>query len=192
MKINKILGKIAIGVLAILSLGSCEKTKSYSELLKDEEHACNWYLAQHKVVTSIPKDTVFEVGATAPYYKLNKEGSLYMRVLNMGDTTKVVNDQRVYFSFMRMCVNYAYEGLGETWVGNAEDLGNGVGSTYFFYGNQTLSSSTQYGEGIQEPLKYLGLNSECELLVKSTMGFSSDISSCSAYVYKIRYFPAIY
>lgn len=192
MKTIKILGNIIVALTLLSFATSCDDTKSYSELLQDEEHACNWYLAQHSVITEIPEDTVFITGQDAPYYKMDKAGSVYMKVIKEGDGPWVEDNERVYFSFMRMSINYAYEGYGDVWVGNAEDLGNGVGSTYFFFNNQTLTSSSQYGEGIQLPLKYLRLNSEVELVVKSVMGFSSDISSCTAYVYKVRYFPAIY
>lgn len=192
MKILKISGKFALSIILLISLFSCDDQKSYSELLDDEEHACNWYLAKHSIITEIPTDSIFETGENAPYYKMDKGGNVYMKVIKIGDGPRAKTDDRIYFTFMRMSINYTFEGNEEIWVGNSEDLGNGVGSTYFFFNNQTFTSSTQYGDGIQLPLKYLPLNSEVELVIKSVMGFTSDISSCTAYVYKVRYFPAIY
>ncbi len=62
------------------------------------------------------------------------------------------------------------------------------------YGNNVLTSTTQYGEGLQVPLEYLGYNCEVNLIVKSPEGFTSDgtQSQCLPYVYNIRYFKAEY
>lgn len=61
------------------------------------------------------------------------------------------------------------------------------------YGNNTLTSTTQYGEGIQVPLEFLGYNCEVDLIVSSTLGFTSEISSCIPYLYKnLKFFKAEY
>lgn len=177
---------------AFLVITGCSDSKSYSELLTEEEHAVNWYLAKNKVETTIPADNKFIVGKDAPYYKMLNDGSVYMRVITAGDpNNRAEEGDRVYFSFVRCDIKALWQGASETWVGNSENLGSG-GGTNFVIGDSSLPSSTQYGEGIQLPLDYLGLYSEVELVVKSTMGFSTDISNCIPYVYKIRYFPAEY
>ena len=40
--------------LAILSLAACDDSKSYSELLEDEDKAVNSFLANQKVINEIP------------------------------------------------------------------------------------------------------------------------------------------
>lgn len=177
-------------------LASCEKTQSYSELLSAEEKAVNWYLAQHRVSPSMPANGKFAAldnDSTAPYYRMDEDGFVYMQVVNQGDTTdRPQIGDRVYFVFERMNLNYFYTAGMQIWEGNSEDLDTTLGSTSLLYGNQTLTSTTQYGEGLQLPLKYLGYNSEVNLVVKSPMGLTSDASSCNGYVYNIRYFKAEY
>ncbi len=181
------------GIMLLLSLASCENTKSYSELLKEETEAVNWYLAQNKVVTSVPEDSVFILGDDAPFYRMNADGTVYMRVINPGDKEKrPKKGDTVFFRFMRKNINYLYQGMTVAGEGNAENMNSSLNGTSLVYGNTTLTSTTQYGEGLQVPLGYLGYDCEVDLIVKSTMGFTSDISNCIPYVYNIRYFRAEY
>lgn len=170
----------------------CSDSKSYSDLLREEEHAVNWYLAQQTVCTRLPEDSVFITGNDAPYYRMDGEGNVYMKVVNAGDPKQRVKDgDRVYFSFVRRDIKLLSEGSNVSWVGNSENLVNG-GGTSFVFGDQVLPSSTQYGTGIQLPLRWLGLYSEVEIVIKSVEGFTTDMNNCTPYVYKVRYFPAVY
>ncbi len=192
MRIKKLIFHISAVVL-LLSATGCEKTKSYSEMLKDEEQACNWYLAQNKIVVDIPKDSVFQTGQDAPFYKMNSEGTLYMKVITAGDRNKIPeNGDRVYFSFMRQNIQSLMNGYinEDVWEGNAENMA--FGSTSFLLGETTLTSSVKFGTGIQTPVTYLGYYSEVILVVKSLEGFTDDQTNCTPYVYKVRYFPALY
>lgn len=191
MRINTkiVMASVLTGIM--LSMSSCEETKSYSELLTEEEHAVNWYLAQHIVSLEIPQNGDFEVGEDAPYYKMDKDGYVYMQVINKGsETDRPEKGDLVYFRYMRLNLkNYQSSG-SEVWEGNSEDLN--FTSSSLVYGNNVLTSTTQYGEGIQVPLEYLGYDSEVNLIVKSPEGFTEDTSSCLPYVYNIRYFKAEY
>lgn len=192
MRIKKLIFHISAIVL-LLSATGCEKTKSYSEMLKDEEQACNWYLAQNKIVVNIPKDSVFQTGQDAPFYKMNSEGTLYMKVITAGDRNKIPeNGDRVYFSYMRQNIQRLMNGYidEDVWEGNAENMA--YGSTSFLLGETILTSSTKYGNGIQIPVTYLGYYSEVILVVKSLEGFTDAQTDCTPYVYKVRYFPALY
>lgn len=181
------------GIMLLLSLASCEDTKSYSELLKEETEAVNWYLAQNKVVTSVPEDSVFIQGSDAPFYRMNVDGTVYMRVINPGDKEKrPKKGDTVFFRFMRKNINYLYQGMTVAGEGNAENMNSSLNGTSLVYGNTALTSTTQYGEGLQVPLGYLGYDCEVDLIVKSTMGFTADISNCIPYIYNIRYFRAEY
>ena len=184
-----VMASVLTGIM--LAMSSCEETKSYSELLTEEEHAVNWYLAQHIVSLEIPQNGDFEVGEDAPYYKMDKDGYVYMQVINKGsETDRPEKGDLVYFRFMRLNLkNYQSSG-SEVWEGNSEDLN--FTSSSLVYGNNVLTSTTQYGEGIQVPLEYLGYDSEVNLIVKSPEGFTEDASSCLPYVYNIRYFKAEY
>ncbi len=192
----KIVLKISIFCLLsvfAVSLSSCEKTKSYSELLKEEEHAVNWFLSQKNVLLDIPENSDFIMGENAPFYKMDPDGYVYMQVITKGD----MNDRpaigdRIYFRFMRQDLKTLYETGSALWIGNATDLNNSIGSTNIIYGNNVLTSTTQYGEGIQVPLKYFGYDCEVNLVIKSPEGFTSDASQCVPYLYNIRYFKPQY
>ena len=193
-KINKIL-TTAIILIVGASIGSCSDTKSYSELLSEEERASNWYLAGFRVENSLPANNEFksveEYGDEAPYYKMDNDGYLYMQVVKKGDGTRAEKEDVVYFRFQRKNLLLMYEGYEIDWEGNTGDM-NGLGQTSFVLGNKKLSCYTLYGEGIQMPLNYLPYLSEVNLVLRSYLGFSSDQSQCVPYVINVKYFPAEY
>lgn len=192
MKIRNLLVLTGAFIMLLIA-GGCNESKSYSELLTEEEHAVNWFLAKYQIITEIPSDGKFITGKDAPFYKMKSDGSVYMRVINAGDESlKAEDGDRVYFSFMRANIKEMYDTDQEVWEGNADNLGINTNSTSFVLGNTTLTSTTQYGTGIQLPMRYLGLYSQVELVIKSTEGMTIDQSNCYPYVYKVRYFPAIY
>lgn len=177
----------------ILGAASCEKGESYADLLKKEEKAVNWYLSGESVVTEIPTDSIFIVGEDAPFYKMNEQGSVYMKVIDAGDPDdRVKTGDRVYFRYSRMNLRNLYEADLEQWFGNSNDLGASTAATSFIYGNYTLSSSYQYGSGIQLPVSYLGYNSRVRLVLKAEAGFYSEQSQCLPFVFDVRYFKGMY
>lgn len=182
--------------MAAISLSSCNDGKSYSDLLREEEVAVNWYLAQNKVVPSVPVDSNFIVGKDAPFYRMDGDGNVYMRVVNRGDMQRrPKKGDTVYFRFMRTNIKYLYE-YGELVAGsegNSDDMSSPIGSMSLIYGNDVLQSTTEHGTGVQIPLNYLGYDCEVDLVVKSVAGRSGDISQCVPYVYKsLKYFKAEY
>lgn len=192
MKIFKRISSALLIMASFFSIG-CNDSKSYSELLTEEERAVNWYLARNEVIVSPPKDSIFLEGDNAPFYKMQTDGSVYMRVVNAGDSeNRPKNGDRIYFTFMRQSIKDLSKGNEAPWIGNDEDMNNALGSTSFFLGNLVLPSTTQYGTGIQIPMEYLGYYSQVELIIKSTKGFETDVTQCEPYLYKVRYFPAIY
>lgn len=194
MGINKIAkGLIMCITFSTMFLASCEKGESYADLLKKEEKAVNWYLSGESVEVSIPKDSIFIEGEDAPFYKMDAEGTVYMRVIDSGDLTQRPKDgDRVYFRFSRMNLRNLYEADVEQWVGNSDDLNSSVGATSFILGNYTLPTSYQYGTGMQLPLKYLGYNSRVRLVLKAQAGFYSEQSQCLPFVVDVRYFQGVY
>lgn len=183
----------------------CKDGKSYSDMLRDEKGAVNWYLAQNRVEPRVPEDSVFQTGEDAPFYRMNSDGTVYMRVIRQGDmNNRPVKGDNVYFRFMRYDISQMYDDKTTdiTGYGNTEDM-FGNSDWHFVYGNTTLPSTTQFGTGIQLPLNYLGYGCEVDLIVKSTEGMSvtsssgsvliDDVSNCTPYVYKnLKYFKAEY
>ena len=189
----------AVMMLAGMVVSSCSKTQSYSELRRDEEHAVNWFLAQKRVELQVPSDSIsFETGENAPFYKLDEDGYVYMQVINKGEvddngtpTDKVKSGDQVYFRFERKNIKYMYENLGDAEGGNSDNLTSEAG-TYFFYKNTYMQVSTQWGTGIQMPMKFFGYNCEVNLIIKSYCGFVSDQTNCDPYVLNVRYFKPEY
>lgn len=185
----KIVALVVLGVLSLGGLTSCNDNESYAELLDDERHACNAFLANFRIA-EVPADSVFEVGSDAPYYKLDEDGNVYMQVLKTGDLSKKAKkSQYIYFRFTRYNLltwytqDHAWNGEG-----NADDISSA--STYFLYQDYTLPSSSQWGYGVQMPLNYLGVDCEVNLVIKSQYGQTSDISYVQPYMYHVRYFPS--
>ncbi|MDE5651106.1 MAG: DUF4827 domain-containing protein [Duncaniella sp.] len=183
--------RFIIPILSVITfaLSSCSDSKSYAEMLTDENQAVNVFLSQHRVIDEIPtENTVFEVGEDAPYYRLDPESNVYMQVLALGDQEKVEKDSKVYFRYTRYNLFYYVVGADNTLIGagNADDMSSAA--LYFIYGNETISESTQYGTGIQLPLDYLGYNSRVNIVIKSQAGPTADLTYVIPYLYTISYY----
>ena len=194
---KRITGTITyIALFVILAFaGSCSKSQSYSELLRDEEHAVNNYLATQRVINEIPEDSIsFEVGPDAPFYKLDEDGYIYMRVIDKGDLSKKVESgDVVYFRFNRLNLKSLYLGMNPSWEGNMNNLSaSGSSSLSFIYKNTYLQSSSQCGQVIQWQLKFFGYDCEVYLVLQSYYGFSDDQTYCYPYLINLKYFAPEY
>ena len=63
MKLRNIFMAIIAVAAIIPAVTSCSDSKSYAELLTDENHTVNHFLSLHRVVTEIPDDNKFEIGS---------------------------------------------------------------------------------------------------------------------------------
>lgn len=200
MKISKSL-ILTLSALAMILVGSsCKDSKSYSELLDEEQKAVNSYLANHRVVDHIPVtaagDTIFEIGSSAPFYKIDDNGDVYMQVLKEGDrvNNRVKDGDLIYFRFGRLSLSRYEAGYDDVQTGNYDDMS--IEATSFrFYDDEYQSNpysgsyySYDYGYGIEMPLRFLGVDCEVNLVVKSQKGPNSEISNVVPYLYTIRYF----
>lgn len=189
MNLRKIL-TFAICAAFLWGFSSCKDSKSYAELLNEETKSVNSFLADQNVILDIPADSVFEYGFGAPFYRIDPDGNVFMQVIDPGETEKVKDDALVFFRFTRYNLNeYALTGELGTGSGNSENIG--LGSASFRFNNFTLSTSSQWGNGLQMPLNFLGFNSRVRIVIKSQFGLSSEISQVIPYLYDIRYLPAV-
>lgn len=186
MKFSKILSLTAASVMLVTSAASCSDSKTYAELLTDETHYVNAYLADQRVIDEIPADSVFEYGENAPYYRIDEDGGMYMQVINPGTPgNDVKSNELIYFRFTRYNMQSYIDGKFEQAEGNDDVLG---GNLAFRYGNYELSSSYSYGSGIQKPLEFLPVDCQVNIIIKSQYGMPSEMSNVIPWLYSLRYY----
>lgn len=169
MKIKNIL----FIVLPSVMLVACNDSKSYNELLDEEDKAVNSFLANQRVELDIPVDTVFETGENAPYYQLDEEGNVYMQVLEAGDKdNKAEVGENIYFRYQRINLKEYATGADGDLGGNATSLT----SSNFYFNDYSYTNSYNWGVGIQMPLYYLGVDCKVNILIKSQYGITDEMS----------------
>ena len=190
MKLSKHI--LFLGMVVLTMLTACNDDQSYADRLNEERNAVNAYLANHRVVMSIPEDSIFEVGEDAPFYRIDPDGNVYMQVIKAGDR---VNDRakkgdRIYFRYSRYSLAIWYaEKLMEVYSSNENSMD--AQSCSFTYADYTLPSTSQWGYGLQYPLNFLGVECEVNLVIKSQFGFTSEISYVMPFLYHVRYFRSM-
>ena len=180
---------IFMGLFALTLLTACNDDQSYADRLNEERNAVNAFLANHRVVMSIPEDSVFEVGENAPYYRIDVDGNVYMQVLDAGDrkNDKAKVSEPIYFRYSRYNLATWYaDGTWSIYSGNETAMD--AMSCSFNYADYTLPSSSQWGYGLQYPLIFLGVECEVNLVIKSQYGFTGEISYVTPFFYHVRYF----
>ncbi len=187
MKVLRFMACATALLLCVIANTSCDETKSYAELLEEETDAVDKYLANYTVINEIPENNNFEVGETAPYYKLDEDGYVYMQVIDKGDAGMAAYNEVIYFRYSRLNLLTWAAGGDQTVTGNDSSLA----SPYSFnFKNTVLSSTTQFGTGIQQPLYYLNKNCRVNLIIKSKVGPTVELSAVTPYLYDVRYFPS--
>lgn len=180
-----------ITTLIMICLGAvvtgCSDDTSYTDLLNKESKNVNTFLSDHRVIAEIPADTVFECGEDAPYYMLDDEGNVFMQVIDPGFGPKVVDNQIVYFRYMRY--NLSGYVSGEEMEPDAGNDNAGYATVSLRYNNFTLPSSSSWGYGLQMPLRYLPLNSVVNIVIKAEFGMVDEQSYVQPFLYSVRYFP---
>ena len=180
--------KLMLGLCALMMLAACNDDETYADRLNEERNAVNAFLANHRVVMSIPEDTVFEVGENAPFYRIDPDGNIYMQVLKpgdrIGDRAKV--GEPIYFRYSRYDLATWY--ADGTWVPSGNENSMDAFSCTFNFSDYTLPSSSQWGYGLQYPLLFLGVECEVNLVIKSQYGWTSEISYVTPFYYHVRYY----
>ncbi|MDE6134590.1 MAG: DUF4827 domain-containing protein [Muribaculaceae bacterium] len=175
-------------VLALTSaLSSCSDTKSYAELLTEENHYVNNFLADHEVCLDIPADTVFITGEDAPYYRIDEDGNLYMQVLDPGTKgNRVEVDEQIFFRYT-MWPLATYDRSSDDPLGEGTGNTTTLGACWFRYDNYQIQSSYDWGTGIQKPLSLLPVDCKVRLVVKSQVGFVDLMTNVQPYLFELTY-----
>lgn len=172
----------------LLATSACSDSKSYADLLNDENKLVNAFLAEHRVLEEFPGVDECEAGPDAPYYRVDDEGNVYMQVERKGDGTFPETGDRVYFTYLSYDLNYYVVGSNANiGTGNLNSPGNST-PTYFLYDDFSIEQSSQYGTGIQIPVGLLGYDCKVNVIIKSQAGPTSTMSYVVPYLYEIAYY----
>lgn len=171
----------------LLAISACSDSKSYADLLNEENQLVNAFLAEHRVEEEFPGADACEVGLDAPFYRVDDEGNVYMQVLSLGDGTFPEEGNPVLFRYLSYDLNYYVIGSDEN-IGYGNTLPGNTNYTYFLFNNYTIEASSQYGTGIQIPVKLLGFGCKVNVIIKSQAGPSSTMSYVVPYLYTISYY----
>lgn len=174
-----------------MAVSSCSDSKSYADLLNEENQVVNAFLAQHRVVETWPGVDNCEVGEDAPFYCVDDEGNVYMQVIRKGDGTFPEKGEHVSFTYLSYDLNYYVVGSdSNVGSGNLNSPGSSA-ATYFIFDDYTLEQSSQYGTGIQIPVKLLGFGSKVNVVIKSQAGPSAYMSYVIPFLYDIAYYKQV-
>ena len=182
-----------LAAMALMMLTACNDSESYADRLNNERNAVNAYLANHRVVMSIPEDSIFEVGEDAPFYRVDVDGNVYMQVLNAGDRVgdRAKDGEPIYFRYSRYSLSTWYADGQLVALGDANEYTMSASPYSFNFKDYSLPTSSQWGYGLQYPLLFLGVECEVNLIIKSQYGFTSEISYVTPYLFHVRYFHSM-
>ncbi|MCD7973531.1 MAG: DUF4827 domain-containing protein [Candidatus Azobacteroides sp.] len=152
---------------------SCNNSKTYAQLLEDEQNAINKLITDSgfKILYSYPANKVF---AENEFVKL--PNGLYMNVIDSGNGTRVDSGKVVLYR-----IKY-YRSLFDTTTYS----GYSVDPYSFIYGQGTTSSNS-YSEGLATPLSFVGQNSKVRLIVPSSINTYTISQNVVPYYYYVTY-----
>ncbi|MDF9830714.1 DUF4827 family protein [Parabacteroides sp. PF5-6] len=178
--------KRGFNVLLILFVGmvilSCNKTKSYTDMLKAEGKAIDRLIDQEglEILKRMPSDYKFKENE---YVKLDND--VYLQIVDTGDGTRATQYSShilCRFTANRFMLDTAtYQNRYSNFGPNS----NGTAPIEFIYGYTTVipqSSTTDYqsvlegfmSEGLQAGLEYVGNKGRVRLIVPFKRGSSYD------------------
>lgn len=168
--------------LALVST-SCNKSKTYADILKDETRAIEKFILENKLVVldEFPTSLVFK---TNEFYRDPATG-VYFNIIEPGDTaSKVKEGEEVYVRFIGL--RYFTSSNDTTEYSNLDPIRSPFPESLTYRGpvtvmNRSLYSSTTPGWAV--PLTYVGHAGRVKMLIPFNMGSQSDQQSYSTTYY---------
>ncbi|CAK7021039.1 MAG: hypothetical protein PARBB_01378 [Parabacteroides distasonis] len=182
---------ILLILCAALVAISCSKTKSYTDMLKDEKKAIERLIDENdfEILDDFPKDSIFKENQ---FVKL--ENGVYLNIIDKGSDQRAVQYKTkiLYRCNMRFFMNAdtVIGNYGPHSNGTLPYPSNGINSVPFTYGEYSSSSMYELSysfvsEGIQEPLKYVGDRAKVKIIVPFKRGTYYDQSKGLPVYYEI-------
>lgn len=182
---------------ALLAL-SCNKTKSYTDMLKDQKKAIERLIDKEgfEILKDFPKDSVF---GEKQFVEL--ENGVYLNIIDKGTNERAVYGTKILYrctmyypmnpvyidardSYNRLITPYGYYLVSDsTYISsNYGPHSNGTSPYSFTYGDYT---SSNVGEGLMTPLQYVGDRAKVKLIVPFKRGLPADNSNGEPAYYEI-------
>ena len=175
---------ILLILCAALVAISCSKTKSYTDMLKDEKKAIERLIDANdfEILDDFPKDSIFKENQ---FVKL--ENGVYLNIIDKGSSERAVQYKtkmlyRCKLHYILEVDTLVYENYGPH--------SNGTYPIPFTYGDYSNSNpydpSYQWvSEGLQTPLQYVGDRARVKLIVPFKRGTYYDQSKGVPVYYEI-------
>ena len=168
--------------LALVST-SCNKRRTYAEILKDETRAIEKFIQENKLVVldEFPASLIFR---TNEFYRDPATG-VYFNIIEPGDTaSKVKEGEEVYVRFIGL--RYFTSSNDTTEYSNLDPIRSPFPESLTYRGpvtvmNRSLYSGTTPGWAV--PLTYVGHAGRVKMIIPFNMGSQSDQQSYSTTYY---------
>lgn len=159
--------------LVLIAL-SCNKTKTYTEMLKANDKAISRLIDEEdfEILSDFPADTIFK-----PNQFVKLKSGAYLNIINRGNSERaVLNKTTVYARFI-------VRGLIPPDTATVNTLDNPDDAyAVFTYGNYSFSAKYEnweyryISEAVGAPLEYVGDGARVKLIVPFKVGSQSDQS----------------
>ena len=167
---------ILLILCAALVAISCSKTKSYTDMLKDEKKAINRLIDENdfEILKDFPEDSA--VSCT------------YLKIIEKGTSQRAVQYKTkiLYRCNVSYPMDSAYINSTPYYIQNYGPHSNGTSPWEFTYGDYASQANPYLvSEGLQEPLKYVGDRAKVKLIVPFKRGTYNDQSNGEPAYYEI-------
>lgn len=165
--------------LTSLLASSCSNTKTYAELLKEEQNLIDTYIKRNniQVVTSFPINTPWVVDGK-DVYVLTTSG-LYFHMINPGDKS-ILDTLQLKNLVVPRFKQYTLDVVSDT-------ISNWNTTDYPYPSDFTYGDLTQSCKAFHEAASYMKRNdSEAKIIVPSKIGFNTELMSVTPLGYDLK------
>lgn len=157
-----------IGILLLTT--SCDKKKSYADLLRDEIKIIDKFIAKNGIVLldKFPEDTIFK---SNEFYRDPATG-VYFNIISKGENRKAEEGEEIYLRYDGLRIISAKNDTITFSTLNAPNP-----STLIFRGQVTMANKSIYASTTPAwvvPLRYIGHKGRAKMIVPFTMGSRSE------------------
>lgn len=177
---------------AAVMVASCGKTKSYTDMLKDERKAIDRLIAKKgfEILSDFPKDSVFKANQ---FVKL--DNGLYLNIINKGNKERAVLYSTKIMTRFKAYYLQGQDSIPADIIGPTSNEGGAPSPVEFIYGTTTSANphlSYVYDmficQGFSDALEYVGDSSYVSLIVPfKLMNSSFEQDGMGVYYEKVKF-----